>query len=43
VAVAATLTLLRDAHRRVAAGLVVGGMAVLQLFSLAIVAGRFYE
>jgi hypothetical protein len=43
VAVAAALTLLRDAHRRVAAGLVVGGMAVLQLFSLAIVAGRFYE
>jgi 4-amino-4-deoxy-L-arabinose transferase-like glycosyltransferase len=43
VAVAATLTLLRQARRRVAAGLVVGGMAVLQLFSLAIVAGRFYE
>lgn len=43
VAVAAALTLLRDARRRVAAGLVVGGMAVLQLFSFAIVAGRFYE
>lgn len=43
VAVAAAITLLRDAHRRVAAGLVVGGMAVLQLFSLALVAGRFYE
>jgi 4-amino-4-deoxy-L-arabinose transferase-like glycosyltransferase len=43
VAVAAALTLLRQAHRRVAVGLVVGGMAVLQLCSLAIVSGRFYE
>ncbi|HKP91987.1 MAG TPA: DUF2142 domain-containing protein [Thermoleophilaceae bacterium] len=43
VAVAASLTLLRRARRNVAAGLVVGGMAVLQLCSLAIVAGRFYE
>jgi hypothetical protein len=43
VAVAAALTLLREAHRRIGVGLVVGGMAALQLCSLAMVSGRFYE
>ena len=42
VAVAAALTLLRDRARELAAGLVIGGMAVLQVLSLAMVAGRFY-
>jgi hypothetical protein len=42
VAVAAALSLLRPRLREIAAGLVVGGMAALQLVSLAIVAGRFY-
>jgi 4-amino-4-deoxy-L-arabinose transferase-like glycosyltransferase len=42
VAVAAALSLLRPRLREVAAGLVVGGMAALQLVSLGIVAGRFY-
>ena len=42
VAVAAALTNLRPARRVVAAGLVIGGMVVLELFSLGLVAGRFY-
>ena len=42
VAVAAALSLLRERWRPVAAGLVVGGMAALQLVSLGLVAGRFY-
>ena len=42
VAVAAALTLLRERRRELAAGLVLGGMAVLQVLSLAMVAGRFY-
>ena len=42
VAVAAALSLLRPRAREIAAGLVIGGMAALQLASLAILAGRFY-
>lgn len=42
VAVAAALSLLAPRRRALAVGLVVGGMAALQLLSLAIVAGRFY-
>jgi 4-amino-4-deoxy-L-arabinose transferase-like glycosyltransferase len=42
VAVAAALTLFRERRRELVAGLVVGGMAALQLLSLAMVAGRFY-
>ncbi|MEA2374674.1 MAG: hypothetical protein QOD53_1137 [Thermoleophilaceae bacterium] len=41
-AMAVALTNLRPARRAPAAALVMGGMAALQLFSLAIVAGRFY-
>jgi lipopolysaccharide export LptBFGC system permease protein LptF len=42
VAVAAALSLLRQRAREVVAGLLIGGMAALQLASLAILAGRFY-
>ncbi|HEX8073807.1 MAG TPA: DUF2142 domain-containing protein [Thermoleophilaceae bacterium] len=42
VAVAAALSNLGGRGRARAAALVLGGMAVLQLFSLAVVAGRFY-
>ena len=42
VAVAAALSLLRPRAREIAVGLVVGGMAALQLVSIAILAGRFY-
>jgi hypothetical protein len=41
-AVAAGLTNLRLARRPAAAGLVMAGMVALQIFSLAVVAGRFY-
>jgi hypothetical protein len=42
VAVAAALTNFGPRRREVAAGLVVGGMAALQLLSLGLIAGRFY-
>ena len=42
LAVATTLALLRSRWQETAAGLVVGGMFVLQVFSLALVATRFY-
>jgi 4-amino-4-deoxy-L-arabinose transferase-like glycosyltransferase len=42
VATAAALSLLAPAARRIALGLLLGGFFVLQLFSMAIVAGRFY-
>ena len=42
LAVAAALTNLRARRRAQAAAVVLGGMVALQLFSLAVVAGRFY-
>jgi uncharacterized membrane protein len=42
VALAAALSLLGERRRATAVGLVVGGMAALQLVSLGLVAGRFY-
>jgi 4-amino-4-deoxy-L-arabinose transferase-like glycosyltransferase len=41
-AVAATIALLPERRRPVAAGLVLGGLVALQLASLAVVGGRFY-
>ena len=42
VSAAATLTLVPERWRPPAAGIVIGGACVLQFFSLAVVAGRFY-